>query len=330
MQGGNFIVTDSDRIPSVFAAYVMFFIAVLGRELTGLLTNGLYFLFSFLVPGLGTGFVNGLSSFIYYGLFILVPFALYASRHPGMSEYIRIKPLDGRSALLCAVAAPVGVLLAAQLTCFWMMLIEAVGGKITGNDILVPEAIGGKLSMVLTGALLPAVCEELLMRGCMLTSREEKGSARAIVLTALWFTALHASVEGIPAELMCGLILGFMAVVTDTIFAGMIYHFVHNSVVLIITFAQGPAAEEAAVSTFNAVGGFAGCFMMALECLILGAIMFYLFRALLRRHASENIGKPPVEGAEKSFSVYAVAACCVIFVLLEYALDILSVAGVVR
>jgi len=330
MQGNNYIVSDSDRIPSVFAAYVMFFFAMLGRELTPFLTNGVYNALSFLVPDIGQGFVSSLSSFLYYGVFVLTPFALYASRHAGMSEYIRIKPLDGKSAIKCVVIAVAGAVFVTMLTEFWVMIIEALGGKIDNGALAIPDNVAGRMGMVLTSALLPSICEELLMRGCMLSSREEKGSTKAIILTALWFMALHGSVEGMPSEFVSGLILGYVVVLTDSLFAGMIYHFVHNSFVLVMNFANVGAEISEDVSYFEQIGGVQGCISTAVGCLVLGAALYMLLKNLSKPYSDRAFGKPATEGAEKSFWVYAVACCCIAFVVIEYTLDMLAVMGVVK
>ena len=85
---------------------------------------------------------------------------------------------------------------------------------------------------MLLSAVLPAVCEETLFRGALLSAWEEKGSAKAMLIVSVLFMLLHGSVTGIPSELAAGLILCFLAISTGSVFAGIIFHTVYNSAIL--------------------------------------------------------------------------------------------------
>ena len=330
MQGDNFVLTDRDRVPSIFGACCMYFMALVGQQLISIIASVLYTLLSYVVYDIDESFFTGFASALYYFLFLLIPFIVYARRHPGISEYIRVKPLKTRHALLCAAIAVPGVLFVTYITAFWAMLIEALGGTVIDTALTIPETAGGKLGMILSNAVLPGVCEELLFRGCMLSAWEEKGSVKAMVIVSVWFALLHASILGIPSEIISGLILAFVVLSTDSLFAGIIYHTAHNAVVLALSFESAEEETVNQMSYFEAAGGLGGCITMFFVCAILGVMIVMLLKKLDSARKDRPFGVPQVTGEEKRLPEIIVVISCIVFAIMGYATDILEVLGVIK
>ncbi|MBA4018033.1 MAG: CPBP family intramembrane metalloprotease domain-containing protein [Pirellula sp.] len=92
-------------------------------------------------------------------------------------------------------------------------------------------------------AVTPAVCEELAFRGFILSGFRKLGNTwRAIIFSALFFGASHgmAVQQAISASIL-GLLLGYLAVQSGSIFTGMFFHMTHNGLVL---FLGGWVAEK--------------------------------------------------------------------------------------
>lgn len=86
-------------------------------------------------------------------------------------------------------------------------------------------------------ALTPALCEELAFRGFILSGFRRLGHTwRAIALTSLFFALSHGSImqQAISAGLL-GLVIGFIAVQSGSIFPGMAFHAVHNGAAVLLT-----------------------------------------------------------------------------------------------
>jgi len=80
-------------------------------------------------------------------------------------------------------------------------------------------------------ALLPPVCEEILCRGFLLSAfRSRLGGARAVVVTALLFGALHLDVYRFPATAAAGLALGYVCVRAGSLAAPILFHMVYNGI----------------------------------------------------------------------------------------------------
>jgi sodium transport system permease protein len=85
-------------------------------------------------------------------------------------------------------------------------------------------------------AVLPAISEELLFRGFLLTGlRRRFQPLMAIFLSSLLFGLYHLNVfQFLPAVLL-GLVLGLLTVKSGSILPAMVYHLLHNGVQIYLT-----------------------------------------------------------------------------------------------
>ncbi|MFK7735836.1 MAG: CPBP family glutamic-type intramembrane protease [Pirellulaceae bacterium] len=87
-------------------------------------------------------------------------------------------------------------------------------------------------------AITPAVCEEFLFRGFVLGSLNRYSAAWAIVVSSIMFGLMHVltsnvlAVERFLPTTFMGLLLGFLAVRTQSIWPGMLLHSLHNGLLL--------------------------------------------------------------------------------------------------
>jgi sodium transport system permease protein len=108
-------------------------------------------------------------------------------------------------------------------------------------------------------AALPAVCEELLFRGWVLSGFAGRhGSwqrlAAAVVAQAALFAIFHLLPERMPQTFILGLILGWMTLATGSLLPAVVCHLAHNSMPLAVLAGGMPAwAVPAAIGCV--VGG---------------------------------------------------------------------------
>lgn len=122
-------------------------------------------------------------------------------------------------------------------------------------------------------AVLPAVCEELLFRGWMLSAfaggRPTPGrAAAAVAVQAAGFAALHLLPERMPQTFVLGLLLGWLTLRSGSILPAILAHLVHNSVpVVVYAVAVGsPPQPDAALAGLPGaiLAGAVGCLAAAL------------------------------------------------------------------
>jgi len=113
--------------------------------------------------------------------------------------------------------------------------------------------------MLLCFALAPAIFEELAFRGFVLSGLRHSGYKwRAIIISSMFFGVAHGLVQQSIMATFTGVVLGFIAVQTGSILPGMVFHFCHNSLTIVIAKLGKDAVGEYPVlqhlGTLNADG----------------------------------------------------------------------------
>jgi uncharacterized protein len=145
---------------------------------------------------------------------------------------------------------PVWWLAAAALIMLAMVFVanplaDWISGTITDPGIIKSEAAtalyskqiqympsaGDFISCLLILALLPAIAEELFFRAALLqlVAVWFRNRHAAILFSALIFAFLHATMAGLPAIFICGIILGYLFMWTGSLRVSIIGHFVFNA-----------------------------------------------------------------------------------------------------
>jgi sodium transport system permease protein len=88
--------------------------------------------------------------------------------------------------------------------------------------------------LLLVVALLPAFCEELAFRGFILSGLRRMGHKwGAIALAAIFFGLAHGILQQSLSACLVGMLLGYIAVKTGSLWPAVAYHAVHNSLSMI-------------------------------------------------------------------------------------------------
>lgn len=140
-------------------------------------------------------------------------------------------------------------------------------------------------------AVTPAICEELLFRGVVLTGlKTELSGPRAVlgsaVLFALFHLSLQTAVRFLPS-LWIGLLIGFVVWKTRSVLAGMAMHFVTNAsaVVLVsVPSLQGIVVSPAGQPRWLSVAG----------GVVVLCVGFRLLIANAEKESAESLSSPPV------------------------------------
>jgi sodium transport system permease protein len=101
------------------------------------------------------------------------------------------------------------------------------------NDLIFqPDSLWVLLLVI---AVLPAVCEELAFRGFILSGLRHLGHKwTAIVVSSLFFGATHALFQQSIVAAIVGVLLGFVAVQSGSIWPCILFHAIHNSMAVLV------------------------------------------------------------------------------------------------
>ncbi len=128
------------------------------------------------------------------------------------------------------------------------LLVEALGvGGLSEDKLQSAKAAADQLKRVPVGLLLasfalaPAIIEELCFRGYLYSSlRQQLSPWRTILITALVFGLFHVLtgsvllIERMVPTTMMGIVIGWAATRTGSVYTGMLIHFIYNGFINLV------------------------------------------------------------------------------------------------
>jgi sodium transport system permease protein len=219
------LLRDREATPSVSMAV-----------LCGVLLLVIRFFTQFLVPPPGSWAEFAVSTAVNLVAFIAAPALL-------MAVMLTLKP---RKTLLLTVpswsAIPAAIALAFVIHPVAMVLVQTVAriypmSPDTLKAVMpLHEMINGAplWSALLVIAAAPAICEELAFRGFILSGLRHMGHKwGAILLSAAFFGIAHGLLQQSLSAVALGLVLGFLATQSGSLYTCISFHFVYNSLSLL-------------------------------------------------------------------------------------------------
>lgn len=278
--------------PTIFAANLSVLTLVV-------LTNILGVILGFVIAGLSILSGNplneqALSSFAFNmaavaltQLLCILPISLVylKSTKRDLATTLRLKKgIDLVQVVLLAGISLGCIYVANPLNDLFMLLLETLGYTPSAMTFSITSLPQVMIALPLV-AILPAICEELLFRGVVLRGYERYSPAAAVIMSALLFGFMHSSLEQLVATTIIGIILAIVVMVTDSLWASIVIHFINNAFALIYNFifADAVFAEytplERVVSDFSSLIFFAPLLIIALALFV-----FYTKRRNKKRY----------------------------------------------
>lgn len=123
-------------------------------------------------------------------------------------------------------------------------LFEDAGLSAPSVEIQNPDGIFGFFMSVIVVSIIPALLEEFAMRGIVMGILRRFGDGFAIICSAVAFGLMHASAQQIPFATLVGLVLGFIAVKTNSIWPAVAVHAANNLLSVLLSYASDYFAEN--------------------------------------------------------------------------------------
>ena len=218
--------------PSLHAACLWLMLATIGKTAVLTLFEGLHAVIAQIVPGISVAGLTLNAELFYKIVLVALPAWLYMRQDNATRHAARLIAPEKRVWPWTLLAAVVAVPFASALGGLWSHLIGALGGHVA-NDIAVPASFGEALLQLAVYALLPAVCEELLFRGGLMSAWERRGRRRALIVQAVLFALFHESAQGFAVQFVMGLVLGKIVMDGGSVYAGMLFHGLYNALMLV-------------------------------------------------------------------------------------------------
>lgn len=267
---------------------------------------------AFGVMALGVDFndfwVNIIATAIKYMLYLGVFFLFVGINSLGEGKWKhellmekKLKPLGILISATMAIVAIAGFIL---LTTVVMQLFMSMGFAPSGAMKI--EGWWQYIACVIVVALLPAVIEELLFRGLILRGVKGYGTVRAVVISAVLFMLFHLNPAQTVFQLVLGVILACVVLLTGNLFYGMILHFANNFAIVTYTFITGDPSFT--------VGFSFGWVLAVVLSTVFGVLLLYgLMKAVKKDFVFEK-PKKKVFSAENSDLFFAVGLALFVWI----------------
>jgi len=91
-------------------------------------------------------------------------------------------------------------------------------------------------SIFLSLAVLPALLEEIVFRGALLTELKAAGIKKAALISGLYFGLIHADLQQFPYAMIMGMIFAYLVFYTKSILSSVFAHFIINASMVFLWF----------------------------------------------------------------------------------------------
>lgn len=180
-------------------------------------------------------------SFIIGQGFMLVPLIWFlTSRKEPLLKRLRLNPISSFTVLMSVLFSIGLIILSDELDKIVQIFIPAPEYIVDLNGLLRPDTMLGFILLFVAVAIIAPLGEELLFRGFLQQFLEKywKDVTRAILVTALFFATIHMNPYWFIQIYFLGIMLGFLAWKTGSVFPPLILHGLNNSFAMIASFAD--------------------------------------------------------------------------------------------
>ncbi len=159
---------------------------------------------------------------------IVVPSAFYIKlRGDGFIRRMRIKAM-GIEKILVTLLAVIVLILGDTLIRLFLYPAGLIDSDFSNYFYYLKGVQPGVLYSLITFAVVPAVCEELLFRSVLCAEYESEGVVTAVVASAALYGMFSMSFGYFPIYFFAGLIFALVMYLTRSVFAAVICHLCYN------------------------------------------------------------------------------------------------------
>lgn len=167
----------------------------------------------------------------------------------------------------------------------WMRYKEMEAEVLT-KQLLVMNSVGGLLANLLVIAVIPALGEELIFRGCIqkIIAKWTGNEHLGVWVSAIIFSTIHFQFFGFLPRLLLGVLFGYLLVYSSSIWVPVFAHFYNNASAVFAAFMlqrQGKTLENLTKPEFQ---------QWYLVCIsvIFTALLLALFRNIASKHLNSK------------------------------------------
>lgn len=186
--------------------------------------------------------ISGLVSIVSLG----IPFFFLAKRMKlPIKEMFSKEKLKGAELSKGAFATLGGNFIFALISAALIQLLKNLNIESNSPSFDTPATIPGQVMLIICVCVIAPIIEEFVFRGVILQMLKPFGSKFALVFSAFAFSFLHGNLGQIPSAFLGGLVMGYIALKTDSLSIVMLIHFFNNAYSTAITYLRDAKIEIA-------------------------------------------------------------------------------------
>lgn len=144
---------------------------------------------------------------------------------------IKKKKINGKMIWLCFWISLVSIIGFGDITTLFMEVLYACGYESVLPSMVV-DSFWKYLGYVVVTCVTPAVCEEILFRGTILSGLKQYGAKIAVFVSALIFMLMHGNAEQTVHQLIVGILIGYVFFKSGNLWLGVLIHFFNNFIAI--------------------------------------------------------------------------------------------------
>ena len=144
-----------------------------------------------------------------------------------------------RVILICIFLGFILYLLNLFVSSFFYGVLDSFGYDTLSGSSTIKLTETYLLKEFVLSAILPGFCEEVLHRGLMLHAGKKFGNTRfCLISSSILFGLVHLNIGQFFYAAILGFFIGYIAIVTNSIFPAMIVHFMNNGLSIYFSYAK--------------------------------------------------------------------------------------------
>lgn len=162
--------------------------------------------------------------FLNHTIFFLLPAIIYVIiTKQNFKDVFKLNKLQGRDIFLVILLGFVCVPLMSSFGVISSIFFENTIQNFMSDIVGTPYII-----LLLLIAVMPAITEEVTLRGVILSGYDEKSKFKAAIMGGVLFGIFHLNAHQFLYTMVLGFILAYVVRVTGSIYSSMIMHFILN------------------------------------------------------------------------------------------------------
>lgn len=181
--------------------------------------------------------ITNLHKVLIYLVIFIIPMIVYirASKYKA-SNALRLRHFKMRYLPFVLLMGISVSLISALINAGFAAILSGFGVSVGEISSTVTFSSDSMLVVVIANVLMPAICEELLLRGLALGEYEKYGVAVSILMTSLIFALFHGSLLTLPSLFVAGVCYAVITLLFKSVYPAMLCHIINNAIAVYISY----------------------------------------------------------------------------------------------